>query len=149
MAFFIFEKNLPNIEGTIYRIAENESDLNNLNINKNDYKIIENNNINFNNIKLNKIFFIKYDNNDTIIYDELSVTYNNLESLQKYVNNFQKQLKSFLDFNPNHPSFTKWNNYYNQLKNLNYDSFIFPFTLSLEQYFSNNNQPYFSVLQIP
>jgi hypothetical protein len=33
MSFFIFLNNLDNVEGTLYSIAENQSDLNNLNIN--------------------------------------------------------------------------------------------------------------------
>ena len=40
MSYFIFLKDLNNIEGTLYKIAENESDLNNLNINKNDFNKI-------------------------------------------------------------------------------------------------------------
>ena len=41
MAYFIFTKNLDDVEGTLYRIAENQSDLNNLNIIQSNYKIIE------------------------------------------------------------------------------------------------------------
>ncbi len=148
MAHFIFQKNSNNIEGTLFRIAENESDLNNLNINKNDYTIIEDNNVNFDNLKLNKINVVKY-NNNTVIFNELNIIFNNLEFLQIYVNNFKNQLKVFLENNLNHPSFTQWNSYHNQLNNLNYNNFVFPFTLSLEQYFKNNNQPYYSILQIP
>ena len=51
MVYFIFGKNLDNIEGTIYRIAENQSDLNNLNILQSDYKIIEDSQSNFNLVK--------------------------------------------------------------------------------------------------
>ena len=38
---FIFTKDFENIEGSLYRIAENENDLSNLNISQSDYKIIE------------------------------------------------------------------------------------------------------------
>ena len=41
MAYFIFGKNLNNVKGTLYRIAENQSDLNNLNINVADYLVKE------------------------------------------------------------------------------------------------------------
>jgi len=149
MAYFIFQKNLPNIEGTIYRVAENDSDLNGLNINKDDYKIIEDNNVNFDDIKSNKIYIVKYDNDDKITFIDGEITFNKLGNLQNYVNNFKNQLKCFLNSNSNHLSFTKWNSYYNQLNDLNYDSFIFPLTLSLEQYFKNNNKPYFTILQLP
>jgi hypothetical protein len=39
MSYFIFVKDLNNVEGTIYRIAENQDDLNNLNITQSIYKI--------------------------------------------------------------------------------------------------------------
>lgn len=149
MAYFIFQKNSPNIEGTIHRVAENDSDLNNLNINKNDYKIIKDDNVNFDDIKSNKIYIVKYDNNDKITFIDGEITFNKLGNLQNYVNNLKNQLKYFLNSNSNHLSFTKWNSYYNQLNELNYDSFIFPLALSLEQYFKNNNKPYFSILQLP
>ena len=37
MSYFIFTNNLDNVEETIYKIAENQSDLNNLNIEKSSY----------------------------------------------------------------------------------------------------------------
>jgi hypothetical protein len=52
MAYFIFTKNSDNIEGSIYKIAENLNDFNCLNISQSDYKIIEDSESNFNLIKL-------------------------------------------------------------------------------------------------
>ena len=63
MAYFIFLKNCDNIQNTIYRIAENESDLNNLNIDLNNYKIIEDSQENFNAVKYSTKDIMKYDNN--------------------------------------------------------------------------------------
>ena len=76
MAYFIFTKNSDNIEGTIYKIAENEFDLNNLNINKNDYKIIEDSQFNFTLIKYGNKVPIKYENS-TIIYVDYTFLYIN------------------------------------------------------------------------
>jgi hypothetical protein len=53
MSYFIFTNNTEDITNTIYRIAENQSDLNNLNIDKSIYKIIEDSQENFNAVKLN------------------------------------------------------------------------------------------------
>ncbi len=52
MSYFVFAKNFDNVSGTIYKIAENQSDLNNLNIILSDYKIIEDSQSNFNDFKL-------------------------------------------------------------------------------------------------
>jgi hypothetical protein len=57
MEYLICIKNSDNISGSLYRIAENESDLNNLNIKIDDYKIIEISQNDFNLIKLGNKFF--------------------------------------------------------------------------------------------
>ena len=66
MAYFIFQKNLDNVENTLYRIAANESDLNNVNINQSNYKIIEDSDANFNAVKYSTKQAFKY--NQNIIY---------------------------------------------------------------------------------
>ena len=148
MAYFIFTKNSDNIEGTIYKIAENEFDLNNLNINKNDYKIIEDSQFNFTLIKYGNKVPIKYENS-TIIYVDYTFLFINKEKLKIYVDNLKKQIKQFIEYNPNHSLFTLWNNYYNQLDSLNLDNITYPLNKSLEQYFSDLGQPSLNILQLP
>ena len=148
MAYFIFSKNASNIDATLYRIAENQSDLNNLNINKLDYHIIEDFQFNFNLIKLGNKVVYKY-NNNTITYLDQTFLFKNKNYLQNYVDNFKQQIKQFTDNNPNHPLFSLRNNYYNQLNNLNLDSITYPLNKSLEQYFDDLGQPSFHILQIP
>jgi hypothetical protein len=58
-------------------------------------------------------------------------------------------LTLFTKNNPNHPYFTLFNNYLNQVKNFNLDDLTFPLRISLEQYFQNLGQPSFNPLQIP
>jgi hypothetical protein len=148
MAFFIFNKNQDNQIGTLYRIAENQSDLNNLNIIQSDYKIIEDSQNNFNDVKLgNKI--INYYNNQTISYENTNTYPNNKDLLNLHIQNTKKSIKDFLDSNINHPLFNQWNNYYNQLNNLNLDNITYPLNKSLEQYFNDLGQPSFNILQLP
>ena len=148
MSYFIFLKDLNNIEGTLYKIAENESDLNNLNINKNNYNIIEDSQSNFDLIKFGNKYSIKYNNNDITFVDQVN-SFINKEKLKIYVDNFITQIKYFTDNNPNHPLFNNWNNYYNQLNNLNLDSITYPLNKSLEEYFKDLGQPSFNILQLP
>lgn len=75
MAYFIFSKNFDNIEGTIYRIAENQNDLSNLNITPSIYKIIEDSQSNFNLVKFGNKIINKY-NNDTITYSDGIILFN-------------------------------------------------------------------------
>ena len=148
MSYFIFNKNLDNIDGSIYRIAENQSDFNYLNIIQSDYKIIEDSQSNFNLVKFADKYPSKY-NNNTITYVDQNYSYIKKEELQTYVDGFKIQIKQFLDNNLNHPLFSRWNNYYNQLNNLNFDNINYPLTMSLEKYFNNLGQTSLNPLQIP
>jgi hypothetical protein len=148
MSFFIFLKNMDNIDATLYKVAENQSDLNNLNITEADYKIIEDSQFNFNLIKFGNKNPIKY-NSNTITYIDQTISFITKESLSIYVNQYKNLIKQFTDNNPNHPLFNTWNNYYSQLNNLNLDSITYPLNKSLEQYFNDLGQPSLHVLQLP
>jgi hypothetical protein len=148
MSYFIFIKNSDNIEGSIYRIAENENDLNNLNIIKSDYKIIEDSITNFNLVKLRNKRIVKY-NENLITYAEDNNSFFNKEHLKNFLDDYQKPMNAFLNNNPNHPLYNLWNNYLNQIKNLNLDSIPYPLNKSLEQYFNDLGQPSLNILQVP
>jgi hypothetical protein len=147
MAYFIF-LNLDNVEGTLYKIAETENDLNNLNIIKSDYKIIEDTQENFDAVKFSTKNAIKF-NNNLIIYINKTVKYNDKESLKEYVESVKRSITFFKDNNLNNSSFNLWNNYYNQLNSLNLDSITFPLNKSLEQYFNDLGQISLNPLQLP
>lgn len=147
MSYFIFLPNLDNIDGTLYRIAENQSDLNNLNILQSDYKIIEDTQSNFDFVKYgNKN--VKY-NNNTIIYADQIISFKNKDDLQSYINLFKNSIIQFTKNNPNHPLLSKWNNYYIQLNNLSPIAITYPINKSLEEYLKDQGQPSLSPLQLP
>jgi mRNA-degrading endonuclease YafQ of YafQ-DinJ toxin-antitoxin module len=148
MAYFIFNKNLDNIEGTFYKIAENQNDLNNLNILQSDYKIIEDSQLNFNLVKYRTKSPIKYNNNNITYIDE-NFSFENKESLQNYINNFKNEIEQFTKNNSNHPLSSRWNDYYIQLINFNINNINYPLNKSLEQYFNDLGQPSLNPLQIP
>jgi hypothetical protein len=146
MAYFIF-LNLDNVEGTLYKIAETENDLNNLNIIKSDYKIIEDTQENFNAIKLGSKD-AKF-NENLIIYTDKITKFKNKELLEEYVINFKRSIEFFKLNNINNSSFNLWNNYYIQLNNLNLNNITYPLNKSLEQYLNDLGQPFLSPLQLP
>jgi hypothetical protein len=148
MSYFIFTNNTEDIENTIYRIAENQSDLNNLNIDKSVYKIIEDSQENFNAVKLNIKFPLKYTGN-TVTFINVINNYSIKTPLENEVNNFKNQIKQFTNNNPDHPLFNLWNNYYNQLNNLNLNNINYPLTISLQQYFNDLGQLSLNPLQLP
>ena len=148
MSYFIFIKNLDNVPGTIYRIAKNESDLNNLNITQSEYKIIEDSEENFNLVKFGSKYVDKYNNNNIIYLDHI-ISYKNKNELQSYINNIKTLIKNFTENNPNHLLFNLWTSYYNQLNNLNLDSITYPLNKTLEQYFNDLGQLSLNPLQLP
>jgi mRNA-degrading endonuclease YafQ of YafQ-DinJ toxin-antitoxin module len=151
MAYYIFLKNSDNIEGSICKIAETQSDLNNLNINQTDYKIIENTSQNFDDVKTNNVIILKYSGESiTFITKE---SFFKRTTLTTYINNQLKVIKQFLNNNKNHPLFQKWSDYYNILSNLDVNIIItddsVPLTISLEQYLKNQSKSYLNTLQVP
>jgi hypothetical protein len=147
MAFFIFN-HLEISEGNIYRIAENNTDLNNLNIIKLDYKIIEDTQENFQAVKLG-VKFPRTHNNVSIVYENLNIFFSSEDNLKSYINNLNYQIKNFLRANLNHPSYNLWNNYLDQINTLNLNSITYPLNKSLEQYFNDLGQPSLNTLQLP
>jgi len=148
MAYFIFLKNLDNVGGSFYKMAENLSDLNNLNIFKDDYKIIEDTQENFNLVKFNKKIPEKY-SGDTITYQDKIFFIKNKVNMEDEINYNKKLIKKFLENNPNHLLFNRWNSYYNQLNNVNVDSFTYPLNKTLQEYFNDLEQPSYNILQLP
>jgi len=148
MSYFIFSKDLDNIEGTLLKIAENQFDLDNLNLMKSDYKILEDSQENFINVKFGKKYPSKY-NENVISFIETTTTFVDKNQLKLRIENNKITIKNYLNNNPNHSLFNLWNNYYTQLNNLNLDSIVYPLNKSLEQYFNDLGQPSLNILQLP
>ena len=148
MHYIIFKKNFENLTGVVYKIAENESDLNNINFIKSEHEIIEISEQDFNNIKYYKKANAKY-NNKTVFLEDFELVFKEKKDLLIYVNNFKNLIKVYLDNNSSHILYSRWNNYYNQLNNLNLDNITYPLNKSLEEYFNDLGQPSFNILQLP
>jgi hypothetical protein len=148
MSFFIFLKTFENSPNPLYRIAENQYDLDNLNIIKSDYKIIEDSQENFNNVKYGTKTIEKYIDN-TIVYIDNFFVFENKTYLQLYIKNNQEQIQCFLDNNKNHVQFNRWNDYYTQLKTTDLNNIVFPLNKSLEKYYNDLGQPSLNSLQLP
>lgn len=148
MAYFVFQKDSDNLEGTLCKIAENQSDLDLLNINKSDYKIIEDSFSNFSDVKLNKKIAVSY-NNNVITYNNLNTVFQNYIELQSNIDNQIKSIEQFLNNNSNHSQYSIWNNYKNQLKSLKVKNIQYPLNKSLEQYLNDSGQTFLNTLQLP
>jgi len=148
MSYFIFLKNSDNVLNSLYKIAENQSDLNNINIDQSQYKIIENSQENFNSVKVGTLWADKY-NNNSITFINISPLFKGELAMAGYIDECKHSIKIFLKSNQNHPLFNQWNSYYNQLSNFDVNSITYPFEKSLEQHFIDLGQPSYNILQLP
>jgi hypothetical protein len=148
MAYFIFLKNYDDKDGSLYKIAENQSDLNNLNIFEEDYKTIEVSQENFNAVKFNLKNILKY-NGENITYSDNVPIIKNKTDIESQINFLNEIIQRFLQNNESHTLFNRWNSYLNQLNILNLDSITYPINKSLEQYLNDLGQPSYNILQLP
>lgn len=147
MPYFIYNKNSGN---QIYKIAENDTDLNELIGIGEDYLIIPTSETDFNSVKLNLKDILSYDNVSNKFVDNIWQL--NKETLEDYIKSVCNKIQYFLNANPNHPKYQQFLNYSNYLKSL-IIVLIIPgngsLNMSLEQYLQSIGQPYYSTLQIP
>jgi len=152
MAYFIFTGNLPNIEGLLYKISANDNDLSNLNIDKNNYNIITDTDANFQSVQLGTQIVISYTTTNTIIYKQIpntNIYFTNLKELNEYIQNYSKLINLFINNHQSNPWLSTWVSYNSQLLNTNVTTMTYPMTISLEQYYKNNNLPVLHPLQLP
>jgi hypothetical protein len=147
MAFLVFNKNNGSNFGSLYNIAENENDLNLLNIIKEDYTIASISPEDFFEIKLNIKSAVRYEN-DSPIYENLTHSYSK-EDLLFHLKILKNKINVFLENNKNHPLFNNWNNYLNQLNSFDVNSIAFPLTKSFEKHLFDSNQTVYNILQVP
>jgi hypothetical protein len=152
MAYFIFQVNQPNVSGSLYKIAANDNDLSNQNIDKNNYNIITDTDANFTSVQLGTQNVISYSSTNVITYEQTpseNVFFNNSSALNSYIKNYSNQINNFIQNNPSNPWLSTWVSYNTQLLNTNVTAMTYPMTISLEQYYKNNNLPVLNPLQLP
>ena len=147
MAYFIFNQLSGN---AIYKIAENDFDLNSLNIPKNDYLIVVADQNDFDSVRLNNKYVLNY--NGSIQLEIIKNSTDRIGLLQSIKSNIN-QISLFLDAQPQSVVFQKWLNYSNLLKNLDVNTIIPTpngfLEISLEQYLQNQGQTSLNILQLP
>ena len=159
MAYIVLAKNIANNdnEALLYNIAKDKNDLDCLNIIPSDYIIVEESEENFNAVKNGIKYPVTYDNS-VISYENVTPYFHNKEDLQNYINQFKKKIKTFTDndLNKTKTCWNMWEDYYNQLEELNVQlndlEFLkddFPMEKSLQQYFDDLGKISLSPLQIP
>jgi hypothetical protein len=149
MAFIICFKNFDDQQGSLVKIAADQTELDTLNISKDSLKIINILEIDFNNLNNGIKIFVSY-SGDTVTYIDKSENFTSVENVNFYVNDITKKINFFLENNPNHSSFNTWKNYKNQIDNFNFDSLEYPMNnTSFEQILLNNGITPIHILRLP
>lgn len=151
MAYYIFQNDGDN--KNIVKVAENETDKNNLNIVQSQYKIIENTDIDFDKVKTGEIEITNWSGTDTINYNTITISSCATEAshLEDAIDLRLAPIKTYLDNNSGHADYTKWNSYKTQLETLKAasGSQTYPMDNNVEKHFKANSQNYYNILQLP
>jgi hypothetical protein len=153
MSYYVFN-NIENLNGTLFRIAENLEDLNII-VNQNNhkyYKIINNNSVDFNSVRKEIKIPVKFVGDQVIFLDkDLDLQHDTVKIVQDLIIQTKKPIKDWLDTHKEHVSYSKWNNFYNQLSNINLNSISYPTKLTLGEIFTsiNSNSIFLNNLELP
>ena len=140
---------IVNDQNCVYKIAENDTDKNNLNCNFPPYTTIDISDVDFLKFKQNLVDISISDGSATFtdrIDPDISITE---EDVKDQHENLIKYIEQFLRNNSSNPFYTPCQNYCNYLKTLDYSSITFPLNKTWEQYCEDNSIAYFHPLQIP
>jgi len=140
---------IVNDQNCVYKIAENDTDKNNLNCTFPPYTTINISDADFLKVKQNLADISISDGSATFtdrIDPDRSITEEDVKDQHK---NIIKCIRQFLRYNPSNPFYTSCQNYCNYLETLDYSSITFPLNKTWEQYCEDNSIAYFHPLQIP
>jgi hypothetical protein len=148
MAYFIYNKSTNN---QIYKIAENDSDLNALIIPQDQYLVVDATQSDFDSVKLNLKSILNY-NGSSVELKDIQWSFDRV-SLQNYINSLINNISDFLDAQPQSSKYQLWKDYQSELTALPVQLVIpnpiVPLTTSLEVYLNSKGKTYLNLLQIP
>ena len=156
MSYYIFTKNLPNVSGTLYRIASDQTYLNYITNFPESYNIIQDNIQNFQDIVFGKTYPDKYNDNNIINYINNNFLIGKNE-LKMYIDQVCNQLTDCINADPQRGMVAELSSYKTLLKSLDINNIILldqkgeeiKLTISLEEYLYNLGNNVISPLQIP
>jgi len=133
----------------LYRIAEDDAEKNSLNINVDDYRIIEISSADFSGVQLGTK---KVDSTttDSITFTDITPTgWPDADLLKSRLRDNMKSIEQFLKNNSSNAMYSFWNTYKSTLENFDYSGVTFPMTQTWEQYCADNSIAFKNMLQLP
>ena len=153
MAYVILSKEIE--QNTIYKIAANDTDLNNLNINQNDYRVISINDSDWNLLQKDLLKVQSSTENSVVFAPIVKGNDNGFfseQDLRKKMNGWIEQINLFVrnPVNVNHPDRTVWASYKSYMVNFDYSQITYPMQETFWEFCAN--QPglqWRNILQMP
>jgi|TARA_R100001460_G_scaffold35576_4_gene68413 hypothetical protein len=145
MAYLIFNKT----DSSLYKIAANETDKDNLNIIDDQWTIKDISDSDFTLVK-NGEKLVEL-SGDTVTYTDVNMTYESADLLQEWINNIISLINDFKangnnQSNPNYDSVVAYGQYLNDFDT---STITYPLDKSWEQYCADTGVTYFNSLQLP
>ena len=167
MAIFIFAKDSDNQTGSLYRIADNQSNYDaNKNWNDDMYDLVTVSDSDFNSVKLRDKNVVSK-NGSTVTYDDVVWKYNLASVLQNDINSTIADIENWLSVNSEKPMASSVTTYLNYLKGLDATNIVTdpsgdatyddsnnsysdgtPLNMSLESYAVSQGQTPYTILQL-
>ena len=140
MAIFIFSKNSNDVEGSLYRIASDQSVYDaNKNWLDDLYDLVTVEDINYNDVKLGRKSVISK-NGNTVSYQEVNKLFDTPVSLSNYINNVTNAIDEWLINNSSKPLASLVVTYKNFIQSIDVNTLVTeenPLNSSLEAYVEN------------
>jgi len=154
MAIYLFTKD--STETNFYRAADDMNAANHYNVDLSTLQLItENNSENYLDFKLGRKKIISY-NGNSIIYENkitedprTSIFFLTASDVTEYIREYIVAIDNFLNKNETNPLYNQWNEYKQQLLSFDVTKLTYPSSVSLEEYFYNNNLTVLHPLQLP
>lgn len=140
---------IVNDQNGLYKIAENDTDKNNLNCTFPPYITIDISDADFLKVKQDIVDINISDGSATFTNRTDSNLSKTEEDVKAYHEMLIKYFTTFLRHNPSNPFYTPCQNYCNYLETLDYSNITFPMNKNWEHYCEENSITYFHPLQIP
>jgi len=127
MAYVILSKQLE--LNSICKIAANDTDLNNLNIYQNDYRVISISDSDWTLLQKD-LLVVESSTEDSVTFQAITKDTTNgvhsEESLRQNITNLIEQINLFLKNNQSHPDKTEWESFKSYMENFDYSQITFP-----------------------
>ena len=151
MSKLIFEKDSDGQANSLYRIAENETVLNeNKNFSDDQYDIIEVGSSDYDAVRNNTKYAVSHSGSNVTYEDKATddISFTAQGDLDNYLKDMSSYFDNYLEGNSSKPIASSVTTYNNYIKSFDTSTLTYPMTNTWEQYCESQSVTYLNVLQL-